>query len=57
MIFIATLFRKLHTVKGLVIPLSKKDRLRTPFDGQHVKRSKTLAKEASEHFYPIFSSL
>ena len=54
MIFIATLFRKLHTVKDLVTSLSKKHGLRTPFDSQNVKRSKNLAKEASEHSYPIF---
>ena len=46
MIVIATLFRKLQTVKDLVRPLSKKHRFRTPFDSQHVKGSQTLVKSA-----------
>ena len=57
MILIATLFRKLHTVKKLVRPLFKKHRLRYPFDSEHIKGSQTLVKSASEHFYQIFSSL
>ena len=57
MIVIATLFGKLQTVKDLVRPLSKKHRVRTPFDRQHVKRAKTVLKSASEHFHQIFSSL
>ena len=44
MIVIATLFRKLQTVKDLVRPLSKKHRFRAPFDSQHVKGSHTLVK-------------
>ena len=45
MIVIATLFRKLQTVKDLVKrPLSKKHRFRAPFDSQHVKGSHTLVK-------------
>ena len=44
MIPIATLFRKLQTVKDLGRPLFKKHRFRTPFDSQHVKGSQTLAK-------------
>ena len=39
MIFIATLFRKLQTVKDLFRTLSKKHRFKTPFDIQHVKGS------------------
>ena len=39
MIVIATLFRKLQTVKDLFRPLSKKHRFKTPFDIQHVKGS------------------
>ena len=46
MIVIATLFRKLHTAKDLVRPLSKKQRFRTPFDSQHAKGSQTLVKSA-----------
>ena len=44
MIIIATLFRKLKTVKNSVRPLSKKHRFRTPFDSQHIKESQTLVK-------------
>ena len=44
MFVIATLFRKLQTVKALVRPLSKKHRFRTPSDCQHVKGSRTLVK-------------
>ena len=54
MIFIATLFRKLQTVKDLVRPLSKKHRFRTPFISQHVKRSQTLPSGAWEHSSHIF---
>ena len=44
MIVIATLFRKLQTVKDFVRTLSKKQRFRTPLDSQHAKRSQTLRK-------------
>ena len=57
MIFIATLFRKLQTVKDLVRPLSTKHRFRTPIDSQHLKGSQTLVKSSSEPFHHIFSSL
>ena len=46
MIVIATLFRRLQTVEGLVKPLSKNHRLRTPFVSLHVKGSQTLAERA-----------
>ena len=46
MIVIATLLRKLQTVKDFFRPLSKKHRLRTPFDSQYVKGSQTLANGA-----------
>ena len=57
MIVIASLLRKLQTVKDLFRPLSKKHCLRTPLDNQHVKGSQTPAKGALEHFHHIFSSL
>ena len=44
MIVIANVFSKLQTVKNLFRPLSKKLRLRTRFDSQHVKASQILAK-------------
>ena len=38
----------------MVRPLTKKRRVRTSFDGQHVKGSKTLVKSSWEHFYHNF---
>ena len=55
MIVIANVFSKLQTVKNLFRPLSKKLRLRTRFDSQHVKASQILAKYPWENFY-FFSS-
>ena len=46
MIVIATLFRKLQTVKDLVGPLFKKHRFRNSFDNQHVKDFQNLVKYA-----------
>ena len=54
MIFIATLFRKLQTVKDLFRTLSKKHPLMTV---NMLNGSQTLAKRAWEHIYHIFSSL
>ena len=45
-IVIATLFRKLQTVKYLDKPLSEKNRFGTPLDSQHVKGSQTLGISA-----------
>ena len=56
-IVIANIFRKLKTVKSLFRPTSKKRRLRTCFESQHVKVSQTLVKSAWEHFYHILSAL
>ena len=46
MMVIATLFRKLQTVKDLVRPLFKKHCLRNSFENQHVKESQSLVKSA-----------
>ena len=46
MIVIATLLPEQVTVKDLVRPLSRKHRLRTPFDNQHFRGSQTLVKYA-----------
>ena len=54
---IPNVFPKLETVKDLVRPLSKKYRLRTFLDSQHVKGPQTLVKSESDHFYHIFPSL
>ena len=54
MIVIATLFRKLETVKDFVTPLSKKHTFRALFYSQHVRGSQTLVKSAWEHFIFFF---
>ena len=41
----------------MVRPPTKKRRVRTSFDGHHVKGSKTLVKSSWEHFDHIFASL
>ena len=46
MMVIATLFRKLQTVKDLVRPLFKKHRFTNSFQNQHVKGSQSLVKSA-----------
>ena len=53
----ANIFPRLQTLKDLVRPLSKKDRLRTSVRSQHVERFQTLVKYAWERFYHIFLSL
>ena len=57
MIVIANVFPKLHTVKILVRPLSKKRRFRTGSDSQHVEASAIFRKAPREHFYHVFPSL
>ena len=57
MIVIDNVFPKLHTVKDLVRPLSKKRSFRILFDSQHVKGYQTLLKSSWEHFYHFFKSL
>ena len=46
MIVIATLFRKLQTLKDLDRPLSKKQHFRRPIESQHFKGSQTYIKSA-----------
>ena len=53
MIVIANVFPKLEILKILVRQLSKKRRLRTPFDSQHVKMSQILAKSPRMQFYHV----
>ena len=48
---------QLQTVKNLARLLSKKHRLGTSFDSQHLKGSQTLVKASLEHFYHIYPSL
>ena len=57
MTVIANLFPLLQAVKDLVRPLSKKHRVRTCFDSQHVKVSQALVKSAWQDFYHTFPSL
>ena len=54
MIVIATLFRKLLTLKDSVRAISKKHRFRAPFEIQHIKGSQTLVKFAWYHFIIFF---
>ena len=54
MTVIPTLFRKLQTVKNLVLPLSKKHCFRTPFDSQPVKVCQTLAKCSWDQLHLVF---
>ena len=56
MIVRANVFPKLETVKTFVRPLSKKRRLRTRFDSQHLRAFQILAKSPWERFYDVFSS-
>ena len=56
-IVLATLLWKLQAVKDLVRPLPKNQRVRTPFDSEHVNGSQTLVKSAWEHFHHFFRSL
>ena len=56
-VVIGNVFPKLATVQVLVTPLTIQPRLKTSFEGQHVKRFQTLVKSSWEHFYHIFSSL
>ena len=56
-IVMADAFPKLQNVKDFVRPLSKKRRLKTSFDSQHVKGPQTLVKAAWEHLYHISPSL
>ena len=41
----------------MVTPVTIQPRLKTPFDGQHVKRFQKLVKSSWDHFYHIFSAL
>ena len=54
MIVIANVFSKLQTVKNVVRTLSKKCRLREPFDSQLVKTSQILAKYHENAFIMFF---
>ena len=50
----ATLFRKLETLKHLVTLLSKTQPFRAPFHSQHFKGSKTRLNSATDHFIILF---
>ena len=53
MTFIADSFLKLRTPKNVVRYLSKKSRLKGPFDRQHGKRVQTLLRSEPQHCYHI----
>ena len=48
---------KLTIVRELIRPLTKKRRVRTSFDTQHVKSSQALVKSSLEQFHQISPSL
>ena len=54
MTLIAYVFPKLQTAKNFLRSMSKKQRLRTPFESQHAKVFQTLLESARQHFYHIF---
>ena len=53
MSFIADLFAKLRTPKNVVRYMSKKSRVKGPFDRQHDKRVQNLLRSESQHRYHI----
>ena len=57
MIVITNVFPKLQTVNILVKPLSKKRRLRTRFDSEHVKRPKYFRNLHEGTFMTFFINL
>ena len=50
----AYVFSKLQSVKDVARQMSKKAHIRTPFNSQHVKGSRTLLKTSKQHLYHIF---
>ena len=57
MTFIANTFEKLTTVEDMVRRMFGEPRFTAPFEGEHVKASRTLIKSACQIFYRIFCSL
>ena len=53
MTLIADLFPKLRTQKNVLRSMSKKPRLKGPFDRQHGKRVQTLLRSEPQHRYHI----
>ena len=53
MTLIADFFPKLRTPKNVVRYMSKKSRLKGPFDRQHGKRVQTLLRSERQHRYHI----
>ena len=53
MTLIADLFPKLRTPENVVRYMSKKSRLKGPFDRQHGKRAQTLLRSERQHGYHI----
>ena len=53
MTLIADLFPKLRTPENVVRYMSKKSRLKGPFDRQHGKRAQTLLQSERQHGYHI----
>ena len=53
MTLIADFFPKLRTPKNVVRYMSRKSRLKGPFDRQHGKRVQTLLRSERQHRYHI----
>ena len=53
MTLIADFFPKLRTPENVVRYMSKKSRLKGPFDRQHGKRVQTLLRSERQHGYHI----
>ena len=56
MTLIPDLFAKLRTLENVVRYMSKKSRLKGPFDRQHGKRVQTLLQSGQQHCYHIYWS-
>ena len=54
MTLIADLFPELRTAENVAIYMSKKSRLKGPFDRQHGKRVQTLLRSGTQHCYHIY---
>ena len=54
MTLIADLFPKLRTPENVVRYMSKKSRLKGPFNRQHGKRVQTLLRSERQHGYHIY---
>ena len=54
MTLIADFFPKLRTLENVARDMSKKSRVKGPFDRQHGKRIQTLSRSGQQHCYHIY---